>query len=127
MSLTSKHWQVDGTGEKSSGSEQGIDNLTEQEEFVGASEPGAIAADEPNVEQMSFEAALAQLEAIVQKLERGQLDLDQSIEAYELGTRLRKHCDGKLRDARLRLEKLTLDEQGHASLESMDAGSAQSE
>ena len=39
--------------------------------------------------QMSFEEALAELEGIVQKLERGQLDLESSIQAYERGTALR--------------------------------------
>ena len=66
-----------------------------------AAEPQAIAT-------MTFEQALAELEAIVQKLERGQLDLDAAIAAYERGTVLRQHCAGKLKDAELRVEKLSL-------------------
>jgi exodeoxyribonuclease VII small subunit len=69
------------------------------------------------VETMSFEEALAELEAIVQKLERGQLDLEASIAAYERGTLLRRHCEEKLRQARLRVEKLTFDAAGEAKLE----------
>ena len=45
--------------------------------------------------QMSFEEALAELEGIVQKLERGQLDLESSIQAYERGTALRAALRGE--------------------------------
>lgn len=69
-----------------------------------------------NVAQMSFEEALAELEAIVQKLERGQLDLESSIAAYERGTALRQHCADKLRQVQLRVEKLSLDANGEARL-----------
>jgi exodeoxyribonuclease VII small subunit len=62
--------------------------------------------------ELSFEAALAELEAIVQRLERGQLDLEASIEAYERGTALRRHCAAKLEEARLRVEKITFDKGG---------------
>ncbi len=75
------------------------------------------------VEQMTFEEALAELETIVQRLERGQLDLDASIAAYERGTLLRQHCADKLRQAQLRVEKLTLDrEGGGAKLQPFDGG-----
>ena len=50
----------------------------------------------PEVAGMSFEQALAELEKIVQDLERGQLDLDAAIQAYERGTALKLHCEGKL-------------------------------
>ena len=69
------------------------------------------------VAQMSFEEALAELEGIVQKLERGQLDLESSIQAYERGTALRAHCAEKLRQVQLRVEKLTLDREGNPKLE----------
>ena len=73
------------------------------------------AATRP-VAQMSFEEALAELEAIVQKLERGQLDLESSIRAYERGTALRQHCAEKLRQVQLRVEKLTLERDGTPKL-----------
>lgn len=57
---------------------------------------------------MSFEQALGELEQIVQDLERGQLDLDKAIKAYERGTQLKTHCDGKLKEAQLRVEKITV-------------------
>ncbi|MCB9944419.1 MAG: exodeoxyribonuclease VII small subunit [Geminicoccaceae bacterium] len=68
---------------------------------------GAPAGEEP-----TFEQALQELEAIVQKLERGQLDLESSIAAYERGTELRRRCEVKLGEARLRVEKLTFDREG---------------
>ena len=69
------------------------------------------------VAEMSFEEALAELESIVQKLERGQLDLESSIQAYERGTALRDHCADKLRQVQLRVEKLTLDREGQPRLQ----------
>lgn len=78
--------------------------------------PDSDAAAKP-VAQMSFEEALAELEGIVQKLERGQLDLENSIQAYERGTALRAYCADKLRLVQLRVEKLTLDREGNPKLQ----------
>ncbi len=64
------------------------------------------------IDTLTFEAALAELEAIVQRLERGQLDLEASINAYERGTALRRHCATKLEAARLRVETITFDKSG---------------
>ena len=69
---------------------------------------------------MSFEQALAELEKIVQDLERGQLDLDAAITAYERGTQLKLHCEGKLREAQLRVEKISLGPDGRARAEPSD-------
>ena len=79
------------------------------------------ASAEP-VAAMSFEEALAELEGIVQKLERGQLDLESSIQAYERGTALRAHCAEKLRQVQLRVEKLTLDREGQPRLQPFEDG-----
>lgn len=81
-----------------------------------AAEP--VAADD--VDAMSFEVALAELEAIVQELERGDLELDAAITAYERGTRLRLHCERKLKEARLRVERITLGEDGRPRGEPME-------
>jgi exodeoxyribonuclease VII small subunit len=86
-------------------------------------EPFAGAVNETAakpVAEMSFEEALAELESIVQRLERGQLDLEASIAAYERGTLLRQHCAEKLRQAQLRVEKLTLDREGNPKLQPFD-------
>ncbi len=87
------------------------------EPFIGRE---SEAATEP-VGQLSFEQALAELEGIVQKLERGQLDLESSIQAYERGTALRQHCAEKLRQVQLRVEKLSLDRDGNAKLQPFEA------
>ena len=73
-----------------------------------------------DVAGMSFEQALAELERIVQDLERGQLDLDAAITAYERGTHLKLHCEGKLREAQLRVEKISLGPDGRVRAEPTD-------
>jgi exodeoxyribonuclease VII small subunit len=86
-------------------------------------EPEAPAAEPPpapDVVAMSFEQALAELEKIVLDLERGQLDLEAAIQAYERGTALKEHCDRKLKEAKLRVERITLGADGSARSEPMD-------
>jgi exodeoxyribonuclease VII small subunit len=66
---------------------------------------------EPNnedVKQMTFEAALAELEGIVQRLEGGKAALAESIAIYERGEALKSHCEGLLKAAEARIEKITL-------------------
>lgn len=75
-----------------------------------------------DVAAMSFEQALAELESIVQDLERGQLDLEAAIRAYERGTQLKQHCETKLREAQLRVERISLGEDGSARATPFDAG-----
>ena len=62
--------------------------------------------------QMPFEAALAELEAIVDKLEKGAVPLEESIKIYERGEALKAHCDRLLREAEMRIEKITLGADG---------------
>ncbi|MEO1090690.1 MAG: exodeoxyribonuclease VII small subunit [Pseudomonadota bacterium] len=59
------------------------------------------------VGSLSFEDALRELETIVDRLDRGEIALAQSIEAYERGTALRQHCERKLDEARLRVERIS--------------------
>jgi exodeoxyribonuclease VII small subunit len=63
-------------------------------------------ADAANVSTLTFEAALKELEAIVARLEQGQVDLEDSIALYERGQALKAHCESKLKSAESRLEKL---------------------
>jgi len=65
-----------------------------------------------DIKGMSFEAALKELELIVTRLERGDVDLEQSIEIYERGEALRAHCDQLLRRAEAKVERITLNAQG---------------
>lgn len=74
------------------------------------------------VEQLSFEAALRELEAIVAKLEQGDVDLDDSIALYERGQALKGHCEHKLRSAESRLEKIVTGPKGAERTEPMDLG-----
>ena len=57
-------------------------------------------------QELSFEEALRQLEEIVTVLERGDVSLDQAIAAYEKGTALKAHCQKRLEEARLKVEKI---------------------
>ncbi|HSA80643.1 MAG TPA: exodeoxyribonuclease VII small subunit [Geminicoccaceae bacterium] len=82
--------------------------------------PAAERPPAPEVAGMSFEHALAELEKIVQDLERGQLDLEAAIQAYERGTALKEHCDRKLKEAKLRVDRITLGPDGSARSEPMD-------
>ncbi len=70
-------------------------------------------ADTP-LEQLSFEAALSELEKIVSQLERGDTPLEQSIEIYERGASLKAHCDAKLKAAQLKVDKIVLGPDGRA-------------
>ncbi len=64
------------------------------------------------ISQLSFEDGMAALEEIVQKLEAGNLPLEDSITAYEYGNRLKKHLEDTLRSATLRVEKISLSADG---------------
>jgi exodeoxyribonuclease VII small subunit len=69
-------------------------------------------AAETDVSQLSFEAALARLEEIVRTLEKGEAPLDRSIELYQEGDRLKRHCEARLRDAQTRIEQIALGTDG---------------
>ncbi len=72
----------------------------------------AKPARHADIEKMSFERALAELEDIVGRLERGDVELAESIAIYERGEALRAHCDRLLRQAEAMVEKLTFDADG---------------
>ena len=55
---------------------------------------------------MSFEDALRALEDVVRKLEGGEARLDESIDLYERGEKLRQHCQARLDAAQARIEKI---------------------
>ena len=65
-----------------------------------------------DIKAMSFERALEELETIVQKLESGRAPLQESIAIYERGEALKAHCDGLLKTAEARIEKITLSRDG---------------
>lgn len=61
---------------------------------------------ETPIGKMSFEEALKALEGVVEALEGGQVPLERSLDLYERGESLRKHCEGRLKAAELRVEKI---------------------
>ena len=65
-----------------------------------------------DIAKMPFETALAELESIVDRLEKGAVALEESIQLYERGERLKDHCDALLKDAEMRIEKITLSADG---------------
>ncbi|NTJ66735.1 exodeoxyribonuclease VII small subunit [Agrobacterium rhizogenes] len=65
-----------------------------------------------DVSSYSFEKAVAELESIVARLERGDVALDESIAIYERGEALKKHCEALLSAAENRIEKIRLDRAG---------------
>lgn len=65
---------------------------------------------ESYIENLTFEQALRELQDIVNKLETGQVSLEEAIEMYERGVKLSKHCIQKLTQAELRIKKIIKDE-----------------
>ena len=70
-----------------------------------------------DVKAPSFEEALQQLEQIVQKLEKGELPLEESLKLYEEGIRLSRLCHGKLEEAEGKIEMLMKDARGEPILD----------
>jgi len=69
------------------------------------------------VETLSFEAAMAELETIVRDLETGKAALEDSITAYERGIALKNHCEKKLRNAQEKIEKISIQPDGKITTE----------
>lgn len=76
--------------------------------------------DTKKIDDMNFEDALGELESVVRALEKGDTPLEKSIEAYERGTALKKHCEAKLREAQAKIEKITAGKDGALSKEPLD-------
>ena len=64
------------------------------------------------VGEMSFEEAMKALEAVVNRLESGDVPLEESISLYERGAALKAHCQAKLREAEEKVAQITLDGDG---------------
>lgn len=70
-----------------------------------------------DIKKMSFEDALKDLESIIQKLESGEVALEESISLYERGAALKAHCDATLSAARERIEKIVEGQGGQPTTE----------
>ena len=75
------------------------------------------AALPSDIAQMSFEDALAELEQIVKRLERGEAKLDEAIQSYERGAFLKRRCDTLLDDAQRRVDRISKAADGTVSAE----------
>ena len=65
-----------------------------------------------NLSELSFEAALKRLEEIVRRLESGEASLDESIELYGEGDRLKQQCEARLQAAQAKIEKIQFGRDG---------------
>lgn len=68
----------------------------------------------PDDDNPTFEAALSRLEQVVQRLEKGELPLEESLQVYEEGIRLSRFCHAKLEEAQGKIELLVKDAKGQA-------------
>ena len=71
-----------------------------------------MSAETVDIASLPFEAAIAELEQIVDRLEKGAVALEDSIQLYERGERLKAHCDKLLKNAEMRIEKIALSADG---------------
>ncbi|HTJ88786.1 MAG TPA: exodeoxyribonuclease VII small subunit [Acidocella sp.] len=77
-------------------------------------------SEKTDISALSFEDALAALEAIVRNLESGQQKLEDAISAYERGAALKKHCEAKLAEAEARVQAIVARADGSLALKSED-------
>ena len=68
-----------------------------------------------DVRKLSFERAMEELESIVTRLEGGKVPLEESVAIYERGESLKRRCEELLRQAEVRVEKITIDANGEVS------------
>ena len=78
---------------------------------LGANAPAM--SDQPEaISELSFEAALKRLEEIVRRLESGEASLDESIQLYGEGDRLKQQCEARLQAAQAKIEKIQFGRDG---------------
>ena len=62
--------------------------------------------------EIKFEKAIQRLEKIVDDLEKGEMDIDKSLEIFEEGIKMSRVCSKKLNEAEAKIEKVTKDQKG---------------
>lgn len=77
-------------------------------------------AETNDIKKLSFEEAMAELEAIVRRLDQGSQSLEGSIADYMRGTALKSHCEKKLAEAKLKVEKIVTSASGELKTEPLD-------
>jgi exodeoxyribonuclease VII small subunit len=78
-------------------------------------ETASLTEKNKDIATLPFERALAELEQIVDQLEKGSVPLEESIAIYERGEALKKHCEALLKSAEQRIEKITFGADGKPS------------
>jgi exodeoxyribonuclease VII small subunit len=78
-------------------------------------------AETADIASLSFEEALAELEKIVQRLEAGDVPLEDSIRIYERGAALKAHCESKLKAAQLKVEQIVVGPDGKPKAQPFEA------
>jgi len=76
---------------------------------------------ESDINALTFEQAMEQLETLVKKLEEGKFSLDEAVKYYEKGVELKNFCDKKLQAAKMKVEKLTVNGNGEVASEQFGA------
>ena len=74
-----------------------------------------------DIKKLNFEEALKALEEIVQELDSGSIDLDKAVEAYEKGNQLKLHCEEKLKEAKIGIEKIEVSKDDEFTKELIDS------
>ncbi len=62
------------------------------------------------INDLSFEEAMAELESVVRQLEGGKIKLEEAVSVYERGILLKKHCEEKLKQAKSKIDKLIIED-----------------
>jgi len=73
-----------------------------------------------DIVKLEFEAALDELEKIIRDLEMGESGLEASIKSYTRGTLLKRHCEEKLKEAQLRIDKITVTDSDEIAIDPID-------
>lgn len=73
--------------------------------------------------EKTFEAALGELERIVNQLEEGDLSLEESLKLFEEGVKLSRECQQRLAQAERRIEVLLRDAEGNPAIENLEPDS----
>ncbi len=72
------------------------------------------------ISTMNFEEALAELQALVKELEKGEGRLDEAVETYKRGIALKEHCERKLREAQEKIAKIVVGPDGSVRAEPVE-------
>ena len=82
---------------------------------AGAANAAWVSDTPQSITELTFEAALRRLEEIVRRLESGDVPLDEAIDLYGEGDRLKQQCEARLAAAQARIEKIQLGRDGTPS------------